>query len=240
MTDFGDFDSSIYERLPEDPEEAFLVLEWRFRREADDRIRNAEKGDDTRVYQVDYIAQVLATIDALNLESKFGTTIPSIENVDYATYTNFSKEVKHYRTILEIRRGRRVQGYSVQFDTATKVRVQHHLEQLRGIFDSLEVEQDKRESLLDKLNKLQQEVDRERTRFDIYAALVVEAAGVVGDAIEKSKVLDLLNAIGRVMWNTKDAQAKRLPVPTAPKRIEPPRPSKPAPKKGDLDDEIPF
>ena len=112
-----------------------------------------------------------------------------------------------------------MQGYSVQFDAATKVKVQHHIEQLRGIFDKLEIEQEKREALVDRLNELQKEVDRDRTRFDAYAALVVEVAGVVGETVERSKVLDVLNAIARVIWGTKkDQDTKRLPS-APPKRL---------------------
>jgi hypothetical protein len=143
--------------------------------------------------------------------------------------------------MLEIRHGRRMQGYSVRFDAATKVRVQHHIEQLRGIFEKLEVEQDKREALFNRLNELQKEVDRERTRFDAYAALAVEVAGVIGDAVEKSKVLDVLNAIAKVIWGSKkEEETKRLPAPSTPKRIEAPRVPTPSVRKGDMDDEIPF
>jgi hypothetical protein len=149
---------------------------------------------------------------------------------------NFSKDVKHYRTMLEIRLGRRVQGYSVRFDAATKVKVCHHLDKLRGIFEKLEVEEDKREALFKKLIELRHEVERDRTRFDSYAALAIESAGIVGDVVEKSSILKVLDSIAKVFWGSrKEQETKRLPAPTPPKRIEPPRAN-----GGDLDDEIPF
>ena len=229
MSVFGETEANIYENLPEDPAEAFLFLEETFRNECEESVRRAHEGENQNVYFVNYIAQVIAAITELGLTPQFENRVPQIEHVDYQTYLNFSKDVKHYRTMLLIRRGRRVQGYSVRFDA----KVHHHIEQLRTIFDKLEVEQDKREALFDKLNDLKKEIDRDRTRFDIYAALVVETAGVVGDAVEKSKILDLLNAIGRVIWGSKKEQeTKRLPAPKPPKQIEPPR--------VDLNDEIPF
>jgi hypothetical protein len=143
--------------------------------------------------------------------------------------------------MLEIRHGRRVQGYSVRFDAATKVKVQHHIEQLRRIFEKLEIEIDKREALFDRLNELQKEVDRDRTRFDTYAALAIEAAGVVGDVVEKSNILKLLDSIAKVFWGSrKEEQSKRRPAPAPPKRIEAPRALRLTPKKCDLNDEIPF
>src|SRR5262245_59714727 len=239
MSDFTDFGANIFENLPADPEQAFLLLEDKFRTECDKAVRQAHEQENPSIYYVDYIAQVIAAITELGLQAKFASDVPEIQNVDYQTYLNFSKDVMHYRTMLQIRHGRRVQGYSVRFDAATKTKVQHHIKQLRDIFEKVEVEQDKREALFDKLNELQQEVDRQRTRFDAYAALVVEAAGVLGDAVEKSKVLDLLNAIAKVIWGSKkEEETKRLPPPSVPKRIEPPPASRPARK--DLDDEIPF
>jgi hypothetical protein len=187
MTEFGAFEPNVYENLPEDPEQAFLLLEEKYRSECDESVRKAHQEENLNVYFVDYIAQVIGAISELGLQSKFDDRVPQIENVDYQTYLNFSKDVKHYRTMLLIGHGRRVQGYSVQFDAATKVKVKHHIDQLREIFQKLEVEQDKRDALRSKLNALQEEVDQERTRFDVYAALAVEAAGVVGESVEKSR-----------------------------------------------------
>jgi hypothetical protein len=84
--------------------------------------------------------------------------------------------------------------------------------------------------LFDRLNALQKEVDRERTQYDSYAALAVETAGNVGDVVEKSRILELLDSIGRVIWGSKkEEQTKRLPPPAPRKRIEPPKP-----KRGDM------
>ncbi len=126
----------LYENLPDDPEQAFLLLEMHFRRECSDRVRIAHQDESTNVFYVDYIAQVLAAITELCLSPEFDNRVPRIEEVDYTTYLNFSKDVKHYRTILEIRNGRRVQGYSVQFDAVTKEKARHHVNQLRSIFDN--------------------------------------------------------------------------------------------------------
>jgi hypothetical protein len=35
MNDFGEFEPNVYENLPEDPEQAFLLLEEKFRAELD-------------------------------------------------------------------------------------------------------------------------------------------------------------------------------------------------------------
>jgi hypothetical protein len=111
----------------------------------------------------------------------------------------------------------------------------------------LEVEQKKKDALFNKLNDLQQELDRQRTRFDALAALAIETAGVVGEVVEKTQLLKILDSIAKVMWGLKtEEETKRLPAPTVPKRIEAPKRTKmmpvqrSAPNKGDTEDEIPF
>ena len=232
---FGEPEPNVYDNLPQDPEEAFLLLEATFRAEC---VTATKKLDEEycAVHYMDYIAQVIAAITELGLEAKFDNRLPKIEDVNYNTYVNFSKDVKHYRTMLEIRLGRRVQGYSVRFDAATKVKVYHHIDKLRGIFEKLEVEEAKREALLGRLIELRHEVERDRTRFDSYAALAIDAAGLVGDSVQKSHILKLLDSIAKVFWGSKKEQeTKKLPPPAPTKRIEPPKRN-----SGDLDDEIPF
>lgn len=106
----------------------------------------------------------------------------------------------------------------------------------------LEVEQKKREALFSKLNDLQEEIDRDRSRFDTYAALAIETAGVLGETVDKSRVLALLDAIARVFWGAKsERETKRIPPPTLPKRLEPPSAPGGLKRKVDgLDDDIPF
>src|SRR5947199_6351139 len=134
-----------YEDLPEDPELAFLKLEAHYRAICETRLAAAQNNDlRTDVIHVDYMAQVLGAINALDLEANFHSAVPSIENVDYSTYLNFNKDVEHYCTILKIRNSRREQGYSVQLDQVAKQKINHHLGQLREMFGRLEVEQQKK------------------------------------------------------------------------------------------------
>jgi hypothetical protein len=239
MADFG---SDPFEDLPDDPEDAFLILEEHFREECDVALKSAGQDERTDVIHVAYISQVLGAITALGLEAEFKSEVPSIENVSYNTYLDFNKDVMHYRTVLRIRKSQRRQGYSVQFDETAKRKVHHHLDQVLEIFNKLEVEEAKREKLIARLNDLQSEVNQPRTRYDRFAALTMEVSGVVGDAVERSKVIDILDAIARVFWGAQTEKQKQLPSPNRPKTIEPPRPkTDPAkPPRSEMDDDIPF
>jgi hypothetical protein len=232
-----------YPELPLDPEEAFLTLEDRYRSECEEAVQKSGEHDNVSIYYTDYIAQVLGAAEELGLvEAAFGETeVPQIENVDFQTYQNFSKRVKHYRTRLEIRHGRRVQGYSVRFDATAKTKVHHLLAQVREVFSKLEVDEAKREALLSKLTDLEAEVDRNRTRFDAYAALAIEVADVAGEVVGRSRVLEVLDAVARLFGVAKkDEGLRQLPGPSKPKQIEHQKPSPKRIKNSEMDDDIPF
>jgi hypothetical protein len=134
-----------------------------------------------------------------------------------------------------------VQGYSVQFDPTTKAKVHHLLNQVREIFTKLEIDEKKREALISKLTDLDAEVDRNRTRFDAYAALAIEVADVAGEIVDRSKILDVLDAVARLFGVAKKEEATRqLPAPNKPKQIEHQKKSAPRPKQEEMDDDIPF
>jgi hypothetical protein len=243
------FTTYEYTELPIDPEEAFLVLEDRFRRECEMAVRESGEHDNVSVYYTDYIAQVLGAAEELGLvEAAFEQDVPAIQDVDFHTYQNFSKRVKHYRTRLEIRHGRRVQGHSVSFDAPTKAKLQHLLKPVGEIFSKIDVNERKRESLFSKLRALQAEIDRGRTRFDAFAALTIETADIVGEAVERSKLLEVLNSVARIFGTAKEEEkTKQLPAPTKPKQIEHQNRNRTLKSNGplgdkrrDMDDEIPF
>jgi hypothetical protein len=236
-------EEELYENMPQDPELAFLHLERFYREQCEAKVNNAHQDERVGNFWVEYIGRVLAALEELGLTGNFSTSnIPKVENIDYDSYLNFGKEVEHFRTGLLIRHGRRTQGFSVKFDEAAKRILRHHLSQMREVIDRLEVEQNKRESLFAKVNALEQEVDRDRTRYDSFAALTIETAGLLDTTLEP--INKLLTNIARVFWGAKEEEMKKLPPPKTPKRIEGPRDQKQPPSKqktrGDLDDEIPF
>jgi hypothetical protein len=192
---------------------------------------------------------VLASVEALGIEAPFDRAPPSINEGDWETYQKFSHDVEHYKTILRIQRARRLQGYSVRLDAAAKEKLRHYLQQIRSTVDTLDVDERKKEALYGRINDLQREIDRDRTRFDAVASLSIAAAGLLGDAIEKSQVRGLLNSLERVFWGAQtEAQQRQLPPPSKPRQIEGPKGERTAaPTQREInargtgdDDEIPF
>src|SRR3954447_5977530 len=104
--------------------------------------------DNPAIYYTDYIAEVLGAAEELGLvDVAFESEVPSITSVNFDTYQNFSKRVKHYSTRLQIRHGRRLQGHSVTLDLATRDKVKHLLKQVFDIFNRISDEK-KRDALL--------------------------------------------------------------------------------------------
>lgn len=227
-------DDFLYDDLPDDPELAFLSLEAHFKKECEETIAKAHEEQRLDIYYMQYISRVLAVIEELHLESQVsGRSIPSIEDVNFSTYVDFSKDVEHYRTMLQIRHARRRKEFSVALDTPTKLKLRHLLTQIKETIDKLDISESKKEALFSKIAALESEINRDRTRFDAVAALWIEGCEKLGEGVEKleplRKLIDLLgNLLGAAK---KEEEALRLPAPKTPKQIEPPKA---------LDDDIPF
>jgi hypothetical protein len=124
------------------------------------------------------------------------------------------------------------------------------LSQIKDAVDKLEVPEAKREALYRRISDLENEVDRDRTRFGAYSALLLEAAATTGKAARKLKpLMKLLQPITILLAIAKESENAQLRLPPAPalKRLEPPRLNLPSPEPeppnqplNDLDDDIPF
>ncbi len=231
--------------LPDDPELAFVKLEKKFREEMNANLEHAENNSLIEAAYRQYMNHTSAIAQALGLDilkewQKAGET----GNV-FDIQRNFVADVDHYIIQIQIAHTRRSRGYSVALDPATKAKIRHHLSQIKETVDRLEVPQDKKDRLYDKILALEGEVDRDRTRFDAYSALFLEAASTTGKAARKLKpLMKLLQPITILFANAKDTENTQLRLPPAPtlKRLEPPQLKLPSPEPPapDLNDDIPF
>ena len=240
--------ASMFEDLPEDPERIFLVVEQRFREDLD---RKTEKVDWDQWFPstdcMEYIRRTSSAAQELGLAFLLNYEVPSSRNLTDEDYRDFRGMVDHYITALHLRHARRDSGYTVKFDVTAKRKVTHFIQNIREIILKLEIDDWKREALLNRLNALQEEVDRDRFRYQVFAAYVIETAGVIGISAEKMKpARDLLDSIAGVIWGTKhNEQSHQLPAPSTPKQIPPPKTAEPRRPigrrtKAEMDDDIPF
>jgi len=229
MTDCSD--------LPDDPELAFVDLVTKFDRQREENVATSEERSDTSIFLLDYMNNVVGVAEALHLDLYDDWEIPANESAVYATYRDFSLRTKRYILEIQVRHARIGKHYSVELKTAVKARIRKLIEQIKEEIEKLDVDERKKNTLLAKLNKFLDEVDRERTRYDSAMDMMLGIAGVVDKT--SSPIVDLLDSVTRLLAQAKSTEPLELPPPRERRRIEGPRKQLPKPK-ADMDDDIPF
>jgi len=127
-------------------------------------------------------------------------------------------------TAFKIRRARRDSGASVKFDGSAKAKLRHYLDQIREIVElSSGITDEKKDLLFKKINALQEEIERIRSRREVYGTFILYFSGIFGEAVERSKIQPLLESIGKVFWNAERSQnVPQLSAPNEMKMLAPP------------------
>lgn len=235
--------------LSEDPEWAFVEYERLVRERTNQAIQHGRDSEsDTSMSRVDYISHVLAAARYYELRILEDWQVPSSNSNDiYEIHLNFLTDVNFATTQIRLKHARRQRRYSVALDPKTKSVIRHHLATIKELVDRLDVPEKKRNRLYAKINALENEVDRDRTRFDALMALILEGSSATGKAAENlepvtKRIREITEAFGKVK-EEEEEHTQQLPAPEERKRIEPPRPRLVAPRgarTGTMDDEIPF
>ena len=157
-------------------------------------------------------------------------------------FNSFIAEVDYCITDLRLKNHERSKLYSVRLDAPAKIKLRHLLSEIREAVAALDVSVTKKDRLYARINALQDEVDRERTREQAFGALMIEACDDIGEAAKLLEpVVRIIERVGAAIGVAKRAEDARpkLPRPKEPKRIEARKPAKKSFDK-DLDGEIPF
>jgi hypothetical protein len=134
-----DIEDIDYDDLPEDPEQAFLVLERGLRSELG--ARTSGWGDEfPRVPYFDYMSKVRAAAEALGLLFLHNWTLPAFDELSETLFRHFLSDVDIFCTRTRITLGRRNKQYSVAFDAAAKSKIKHYLDQIREVVQGAELE----------------------------------------------------------------------------------------------------
>lgn len=240
---------AIYDDLPETEELIFLKLESAYRDACVESARITCENEEPGYFPADcylkYMRQTAAIAAELQLGILHDFAIPDAQDFAISDYRNFTGQVDHWRAAYSVRQARRNSGYSVRFDDKTRTIINHHISQIREIIQKLEVDEWKKDSLLNCLDALQKEVDKNRSGFEVVGAFFIEASGILGESAEKLEpVRKLMDSIAGLIWGAKHAeQTKTLPPPTPRKQIPGPKtapPRRPKTTRDDFDKEIPF
>ncbi|MFI4987401.1 MAG: hypothetical protein ACHQF3_08160 [Alphaproteobacteria bacterium] len=125
-----------------------------------------------------------------------------------------------------------------------KTQIGGHLTAIRKIVGEADISENKRDAIFRRINYLQDEVDRDRTRTDALLALLLDVSSAISKGAKNlDPAIDRLERIIKVLARAKDEnEQKALMAPQERRRIAPPTtaPDEPPQSLKDLDDEIPF
>jgi len=194
----------VYTNLPAEPKLAFVQLEAKYRSELEETRREADERANLNACYLTYINQTLAAARALCLEIFLDWKVPRHEHNLWDAYRDFSADVEHYLVQIKVQHGRRISGHSVALDTLIKLKLHHHIDQIREIVLKLEVLPAKKEALIARVASLSDEVDRDRTRIEALAALTLEVGTTTGEAARRLKpVKGILDTVAKLLGYAK-------------------------------------
>lgn len=235
-----------FEDLHHDEDMAFVQLVEQFDADFSRRLEEADDRTDTRYFHLDHMNRILAAADALGITDFSAFEMPRYDHHDlYDQHRAFTFAVQRYVLNVRIRHARTTKIYSVSLDTASKSKIHHLVKRIREIIESADLEERKRNSLFQKLNAFEADVDRARTPFGNALLAMIDVAHVAKKGTEALKPLtELVAQINELLGGAKSGEPEnqQLPPqsPSDRKKLEPPRKQIEGPKRNDADDEIPF
>lgn len=244
---------------PDDDELAFLHYERIFRAPLEKELAALQDTDQERYwnsynhFMQTYINSVLATVTALDLPLlDYWRNSPAATN-DERNFKQIKFDIDGTITQIKVRHSQRVRKASVHLEGGVREKIRELINKIKLTIDAIDIPLARKEALMSRLNAFAAEVDKDRTRFEAFAALMIEAAGVVSKVEKKLRpIRGWIDSIAKLLHEARalEDSLPRLPAPDkridAPqKRLAPPsgdlwESQTRSPKGGDLDDDIPF
>jgi hypothetical protein len=245
---------------PEDDELAFLHYEKLFRGPLEKEL--AELQEDNRDgywnsynhFMQTYINGVLAVAEELDIGVlAYWMNNPAAAN-DEKNFKQIKFDIDGAITKIKVRHAQSARKASVRLESGTREKIRELINKIKLTIEGIDIPLPRKEALMSRLNAFAAEVDKDRTRFEAFASLAIEAAGVAGKVEKKLRpIRKWIDSIANVMHEARAVEDGTRPRLSAPdKRIAPPNkqiappsgeiwaPETPPKPAGDLDDEIPF
>jgi hypothetical protein len=222
--------------LSDDDEIAFVQYEAIVRTSME-RSRNSNNWEAER----SYATHMIAFIQGRSIEFTYAR--PPGGDADFGEwFAGFLQAVDSVKVTLRLkhaaRKKRHVSVLTLSLDFKTQIG--GHLTAMRKIvFEADHLSESKRDALIRRINNLQHEVDRDRTRTEAAMALWLELTSAISKgATNLDPAIDRLERVVKVLSLSKDeAETKTITGPPKPKQLEPPKP--PSDSETTEEDEIP-
>ncbi len=225
-------DQAFIATLPHDPEAAWPLYEAHAREKCQDSGYNGETFLDRQKYVCLLIA--FAQLYDIGIEIEDPTTMSARQFDEY--YARAERQITIFTAKMALKTAKRIGLYSL--GPAIKTEIHHYISQIREILNNVELRANKKEALLDKLNEFAKEVDKDRTRGEIWASIYVAVKAEVKDGVTALEpIIKPLERIADALGKGKEVLDMLLPAPKEKLKIEGPKNKIPA---DNLEDEIPF
>lgn len=233
--------------LPDDPVDALVAIADLFF--AHLQAVESDRAGLSNIEALHCAEEVKAAIEGLETEGfyprLFERQPPSPEaEIFSAWFADFRSSVAYYRTNAMMKR--RKSATSVALGPSHRARIHALLNGIREIVPKLKVTPAKHERIFDLISKLENEVDRPRTRMESLLQLILQVSRVGKQVGEDAKPLiegveRITDALSGAKEEEEAASTPRLPGPKeTPKLPGPKEPGRPRSRADGLDDDIPF
>ncbi len=213
----------IFDDLPDDPASAFILLEEQFYIEFVREKRNNLTQDVPDSCYAEYMSKTIAAASMFGIGRVENWKIPSNSQEIYSEFFAFRNYVLQVVTKIKIQSGVKKKSESIYLNSEIKEKICDYISKIKIVINDSNIDESKKDCLMDKLSAFENEVGRNRTRIQSYGEMIVEFAGIFGDAAEKGEpVRKWLDSIAALIWGAKNEQ-QQLPAPDEHKQIEPPK-----------------
>ena len=232
-------DENEFLTLPDDPEEAFAVLQKRKYRELEAIWQDGTNG--SWYAEREYVNVLLAfdEIHMLGLLDKFQS--PPSGDTQFADYfQDFRRHVEAAKQKILMEAARRVKGsgtHIIVLDASSRAAIHRLIIAIRDRLNELDLPENKREALFNKLNAFASEVDRNRTRTEAIYAFAIDASRVAREV--NKNINPIMDSLNRLFDFVDRAKKWKDALPPWSERGKIGGASKQLPKP-EVDDDVPF
>jgi hypothetical protein len=241
--------------LDEDPRIAFSTLVAHAQRRLSERTaaldpRDEGEWEEREELRHSFMNVVIAAAKRFGIEPFASTEVPRLSDFKRSVdYREFRADLDHYVTQLVIDTSVRAKHDSVAILPDTKERIRTYVRALRECIEKASITDSKRDSLLNKLDQFEIEVEKRRLNILAVARVAFELFAIPGAVWASAEVANkLITNVMQVVAEAKSAEAetRKFDPSAPPKALSPPREKEAISARpiltgtNAIDDDIPF
>lgn len=248
LLEFDDYDNA-----PTEPHRKFAVLEQKARRRMNELLDQAQSNELVVELRNQYTTLMISAARALGVPGV--THPPGMYKNDWEEYQAFSTMVQGAIAHIMLNEEAIAKPYSVQLASSTKAKIDGQITILRSLVENSDMQNQRRQRLLEQLDRFSSELNRTRLNYaEVAAVATIFLASMAGVTSTLADAPNAYKTVGSILkWIGQDKSAEEqererlgVPIPI----LLPPAPA-PSPTNSsrqssfggfadDLDDDVPF